>query len=563
MTFDASEYTKALEGFLVNMGDFQGGKLPYDRMEAAMDPLCSFLRVAKVQIEFYASVHQEIRQIGNQSTTYQKGMPDKNEKKSYREVTEEGSVVVINIFPYEGNAVWTKEEINHVDVMARMLFVFYTRERVSRMAEELAYRDSTIGIYNYKFFMKKLDELLEREVAGRYIACYYNLKRFSIINQQVGRDIGTHIMRQFSTGLQHMLGDRGYVCRINGDNFTVVFEKQCLGSVMEYLKRTGIYYEQGSEEHVLIETTAGYYEIPGLEESLNPTDIMDRITAAYHVASTDSHSAYAFFDKPMMQEMVRKKNIENEFRNALETEEFLVYYQPKVNLKTYTLAGAEALCRWRHNVDLIPPFHFIPILEESHAICELDFYMLEHVCMDLRKWLDEGKNVVRVSVNFSRQHMGDVDLAERILQIIDSYRIPHQYLEIELTETTTDVAFTDLRKLVDKLQSQGIRTSVDDFGVGYSSLNLIRELPWDVLKIDKSFLPDTIDPTNEKYVMFKYLVAMAQNLGLECIVEGVETVNHIRVLKENQCYMAQGFYFDKPLPKDEFERRFTQKRKVD
>ena len=173
MTFDASEYTKALEGFLVNMGDFQGGKLPYDRMEAAMDPLCSFLRVAKVQIEFYASVHQEIRQIGNQSTTYQKGMPDKNEKKSYREVTEEGSVVVINIFPYEGNAVWTKEEINHVDVMARMLFVFYTRERVSRMAEELAYRDSTIGIYNYKFFMKKLDELLEREVAGRYIACYY------------------------------------------------------------------------------------------------------------------------------------------------------------------------------------------------------------------------------------------------------------------------------------------------------------------------------------------------------------------------------------------------------
>ena len=183
--------------------------------------------------------------------------------------------------------------------------------------------------------------------------------------------------------------------------------------------------------------------------------------------------------------------------------------------------------------------------------------------MDLRKWLDEGKNVVRVSVNFSRQHMGDVDLAERILQIIDSYRIPHQYLEIELTETTTDVTFTDLRKLVDKLQSQGIRTSVDDFGVGYSSLNLIRELPWDVLKIDKSFLPDTIDPTNEKYVMFKYLVAMAQNLGLECIVEGVETVNHIRVLKENQCYMAQGFYFDKPLPKDEFERRFTQKRKVD
>ena len=557
MTFDASEYTKALEVFLVNMGDFQGGKLPYDRMEAAMDPLCSFLRVAKVQIEFYASVHQEIRQIGNQSTTYQKGMPDKNEKKSYREVTEEGSVVVINIFPYEGNAVWTKEEINHVDVMARMLFVFYTRERVSRMAEELAYRDSTIGIYNYKFFMKKLDELLEREVAGRYIACYYNLKRFSIINQQVGRDIGTHIMRQFSTGLQHMLGDRGYVCRINGDNFTVVFEKQCLGSVMEYLKRTGIYYEQGSEEHVLIETTAGYYEIPGLEESLNPTDIMDRITAAYHVASTDSHSAYVFFDKPMMQEMVRKKNIENEFRNALETEEFLVYYQPKVNLKTYTLAGAEALCRWRHNVDLIPPFHFIPILEEARLIKMLDLYVFEEVCKQINIWKERKLRVKPVSINLSRSTLSYHFLADQLLALITKHNIDISLLELEVTETAEVDNQLVFSQALEKLKEYGFSISIDDFGVRNASLSLFTTINFDILKLDRS-LVKTLAQNQKARILIRSLAVICSDLGIKLIAEGVETLEQLDILKELRCNEVQGYLFSKPLPLNDFENKYLQ-----
>ena len=249
--------------------------------------------------------------------------------------------------------------------------------------------------------------------------------------------------------------------------------------------------------------------------------------------------------------------IENQFGSALEKEEFMVYYQPKVNLRDYHMVGAEALCRWKHQGELIAPFKFIPVLERSKAICELDFYMLDHVCRDIRKWLDEGKKAVRVSVNLSRRHMGDPDLSDHILRIIDRYEVPHNYIEIELTETTTDVGFSELRKIVSTMQAQGIRTSVDDFGVGYSSLNLIRELPWDVLKIDKSFLPCAVDENDQKYIMFKHIIAMAQNIGLECIVEGVETIQQVRILKENNCYLAQGFYFDKPLQKEEFESRLT------
>ncbi len=267
-----------------------------------------------------------------------------------------------------------------------------------------------------------------------------------------------------------------------------------------------------------------------------------------------SQFSYVFWDEDMLQRQEETRQIEKQFLRAITNEEFLVYYQPKVGLKDYSIVGAEALCRWNNGGTIVPPIRFIPILEQSHAICDLDFYMLEHVCMDIRRWLKEGKEVVKTSVNFSRRHMGSNNLVEHILQVIDKYEVPHEYIEIELTETTTDVEFRDLRSVVSGLQVHGVSTAVDDFGVGYSSINLIRELPWDVLKIDKSFLPKEDDPS-EKLLLFKYLIAMAQNLGLECIVEGVETLEQVKILKENHCYLAQGFYFDRPLPREEFETR--------
>ena len=141
------------------------------------------------------------------------------------------------------------------------------------------------------------------------------------------------------------------------------------------------------------------------------------------------------------------------------------------------------------------------------------------------------------------------------MAIIDRYHVPLEYIEIELTETAMDVDFGELKNIVYGLHEQGISTSVDDFGMGYSSLNLIRELPWNVLKIDKSFLPEEKDDSLQKYVMLKHLIALSQDMGLECIVEGVETVEHVKLIKENNCYLAQGFYFDKPLPVYEFEKR--------
>ena len=207
---------------------------------------------------------------------------------------------------------------------------------------------------------------------------------------------------------------------------------------------------------------------------------------------------------------------------------------------------------------IVPPGEFVPILEQSGLICLLDYYMLEHVCQDIRRWLDDGHRVVTVSVNLSRAHMSDMDLLDHLLEIIDRYQVPHKYIEIELTETGTEVDFKHLKALVSGLRKQGIRTSVDDFGTGYSSMDLIRELPWSMIKIDKSFLPVKMEEDEQKCIMIKHLIAMAHAMDKECIVEGVETAEQVELLKESNCFLAQGYYFDKPLPVQVFEEKLME-----
>ena len=338
----------------------------------------------------------------------------------------------------------------------------------------------------------------------------------------------------------------------------MLFRKERLPFVIKYLMGTSIEVGLKEKKKAVLSTHAGYYEIT---EKKSGEEIMDRIGMAWNMAKHVQRVSYVFFDETLMQSVENEKWVESVFDDALKNEEFMVYYQPKVMLKNYRLNGAEALCRWKRDGEIILPYRFIPVLEQSHLICDLDFYILERVCRDLARWQAEGKTLVRVSVNLSRVHLGDMNLVERVVEIVDKYKVSHEYIELELTETTTDVDFRELKQIVIAFRSLGFSVAVDDFGVGYSSLNLIREMPWKVLKIDKSFLPDgseEADMDTQKKVMLKHIIGMAQNLGLECIAEGVETTEQVTILKENNCYHAQGYLFDKPLPVAEFEDRLEK-----
>ena len=242
--------------------------------------------------------------------------------------------------------------------------------------------------------------------------------------------------------------------------------------------------------------------------------------------------------------------MENAFRNH----EFVVYMQPKVNLRTNQIDGAEALIRWKKmDGRIIFPNDFIPVFEKNKSITLLDFYVYDEVCKYIRQRMDMGKKVVRISVNVSRVHLMSIDeLVNYIKSLLTKYKIPPQYLEFELTETVFSDKMDDTIILMKKLREElGVMVSMDDFGSGYSSLNVLTKLPLDVLKLDKDFLKDFENDPDEK-IIIPSVIDMAKKLNLSVVCEGVETKEQVAFLQDVGCDYAQGYFYSKPIPVEQF-----------
>ena len=551
MIFDYKAYSRLLNEFII-----EGEKIEQYRDTAfnkILEPICKFLRISRLSSAVFDSTCDSAIIKSAPHIYYDDGNADSTRVLKFTENNVRACKANYSFMQSKSGQDWSDEEVQQIEAFEKLIYTFCDRSYASTIAKDLSMFDNDLMVYPLTFFLATVKNLIRQGRIGEFGGVYFNIKHFSSINDRFGRDCATNIMKQFIHGIQEKILYEECICRVGGDNFVVLFKKDNLNIIKNYLSGMPITFND--EETVTVTTTAGYYMIPEATESA--TDVMDRISTAYQLAKSVYKRPFLFYDDEIMQHQTHVKEIEMMFPSAIENEEFKVFYQPKTQLNNYQLAGAEALCRWFRNGKVISPGEFIPVLEGSKAICTLDFYMLDHVCRDIRRWLDEGREAVKVSVNLSRLHLGDEDLLESILRIIDKYKVPHHFIEIELTETTTDVDYKELKKIVYGLREQDISTSVDDFGVGYSSLNLIREMPWNVLKIDKSFLPTQEEENNDpsKVKMLRHIITMSQDLGLECIVEGVETAEQVKLLKDCKCYLAQGFYFDRPLPVKEFEQK--------
>lgn len=551
MIFDYKAYSRLLNEFII-----EGEKIEQYRDPAfnkILEPICKFLRISRISSAVFDSTCDSAIIKSAPHIYYDDGNADSTRVLKFTENNVRACKANYSFMQSKSGQDWSDEEVQQIEAFEKLIYTFCDRSYASTIAKDLSMFDNDLMVYPLTFFLATVKNLIRQGRIGEFGGVYFNIKHFSSINDRFGRDCATNIMRLFIHGIQEKILYEECICRVGGDNFVVLFKKDNLNIIKNYLSGMPITFNDG--ETVTVTTTAGYYMIPEATESA--TDVMDRISTAYQLAKSVYKRPFLFYDDEIMQHQTHVKEIEMMFPSAIENEEFKVFYQPKTQLNNYQLAGAEALCRWFRNGKVISPGEFIPVLEGSKAICTLDFYMLDHVCRDIRRWLDEGREAVKVSVNLSRLHLGDEDLLESILRIIDKYKVPHHFIEIELTETTTDVDYKELKKIVYGLREQDISTSVDDFGVGYSSLNLIREMPWNVLKIDKSFLPTQEEENNDpsKVKMLRHIITMSQDLGLECIVEGVETAEQVKLLKDCKCYLAQGFYFDRPLPVKEFEQK--------
>ena len=523
-----------------------------------VEEICEEYHLTKGDTEFYRTPMMERRGIGEVFCDFDNGKSECVLLR-IRVIASSKAVIIGTLYCTKKESDRSEEELTQLETMLRVILGFVSRKRLIRTLEEFGFSDMD-GYANFRAFARYLDIKNAENKLGGKVAFHIDLHNFTMVNQEIGRENGDVVLKKYYNMIKDAIGDTGIVTRLGGDKFVGIFDRKVKRSVYDIFSGVPVSFGELDDKKIMVAAAAGIFMLPNPYMLKGYGDIMDKIMMASSTAKREASGSIVVYDDKMKKSKEHMKKVQNEYRAALEKEEFKVYYQPKVDIENNLIIGAEALCRWVQDNRIIPPDDFIPVLEMNTDICDLDFYMLEHVCQDIRRWLDEGRYVVRISVNFSRKHLVSVDFLDHIINIVDKYEVPHEYIEVELTETTTDVLFGDLKRVVCGLQEQGIWTAVDDFGVGYSSLNLIRDIPWNVLKIDKSIVPKNVEENESiSNKMFKHVISLAHDIGLECVIEGVETLDQLEVLRENGCNIAQGYFFDRPLKLTDFESRLEQK----
>ena len=454
---------------------------------------------------------------------------------------------------------WNEEELEEIRFVCDNIYVICGRSRVTDIIGKALTRDMGTGLLNANGFLAAGNRLIKADKIHEYCAMYLNLKNFGFVNGRIGNKHGDEVIKAYAAALVGFMEKDEFAARLGGDNFTLLVKKERSSDVLRFLSNVEVEVMLGGMPTPFsLSARVGVYNV---ERGDVMEHVMNCISAAIGSVKRRNTGDVAVFDFEIMRRIERDRTIESDFPKALANREFIVYYQPKVDLKTSVLCGCEALVRWNKDGKIVPPGDFIPLFERNGNVCALDFYMLESVCADLRRWLDNGLEPVTVSVNFSKTHLHNPRIAEEILAVIKKYNIDSRYIEIELTEMSDYSDYAAFKALVTKMKENGVLTSIDDFGTGYSSLNLLTDFMFDVVKLDKSFL-DNIVKNNSKTdeIVVRNMVRMIKELDMMDIAEGVETSEQAKFLKDIECTMVQGYLFDKPLPVGEFEKRLEAKK---
>lgn len=521
-------------------------------LSGAIQPLASEMNIAKISIDFHAPSSVFARGgINKQFDLYNKGLvtgePIVNEY-----VTGENGHVVILIYPHKGNE-FSPAAIEDVKFLASSIFVLFGRSRLMELVSKASITDAPTGAFNL-FFLRQFGKKLEAQGnLANYTAFFINLKNFKYVNKMLGPDRGSRVLQIYVQSAMSFIKKEEIFVRLGGDNFFALILNDRKN---EFLNKYVIFPidEHKTDKDLIVQVMArmGVYQAqPG--DTLE--DLMTYSSIALGIGRTVLNKDITLFRPEMMERVMYQKKVSSDFPQALKNNEFVLYYQPKINLYDHNLHGAEALVRWVHDDKIIAPMEFINILEKEEAICMLDLFVFEKVCEDLRDWLDDGIRVPRISSNFSKRNLRNPNLANEILGIMRKYNIDSKYIEIEVTEISDYDDISVFEGFINKLKHNGISVAIDDFGTGYSTMNILKKLNVDVIKLDKSLIDNLENPEREDEIVIRNIVNMVNELSIETVAEGVETQAQVKFLKRIHCPIVQGFLFDKPLTHNDFEKR--------
>ena len=410
--------------------------------------------------------------------------------------------------------------------------------------------DTLTGLYSRDAFLCRTAEMVSAHDAGYYVMSCFDIDNFKVINDQYGNSTGDKVLKFVADIFRNGFGAAGGICcRINADIFAVLYPKSFIGS----RKLSGMRRELSELDGSIlpISFSIGRYIIDDV--TLSPSAMYDRAAIAKASVKGRFDEHIAMYDESMRLHLLKEQKIISEMNSALESEQFEVWFQPQYNHSTGALIGAEALVRWRHPIrGLILPGEFIPVFEKNGFVYELDKYVWRQVCAMLRDWIDEGFYVLPVSVNISRHDILRSDLIDVIIDLVREYGIPSELLRLEVTESAFVNSLDKIIHVVKTLISYGFTVEIDDFGSGYSSLNTLKDVPAQILKLDMRFFEGD-DLSGRGGNIIESIVRMAKWLDMSVIAEGVEFKEQADFLRSISCDYVQGYLYAKPMPAEEYE----------
>ena len=455
-----------------------------------------------------------------------------------------------NFYKKKDDYVFKNSELKDINLLLIRLGLYYSNFILNKKAEEAGDISANTKLPNTHGYMKKVSQLINCVDATTYNTYFINIKALSLVNKVFGGDQGDRAILGYANKIRAFATKDEVVGHLGGDNFVAFIKRERHNSFINLVTMCPVELEKDNiKKTVNLIGVVGYNQI----KTKNPNyDIIMSCPSLACQYARGTKKIVVELTPDLIDTINSVKNIEGTFNEDLENGSFVVYYQPKFDIKSGKILGVEALSRWINNGKVVPPGIFVPILERNGEIVKLDLYVLENLCKDIHNYRNQGHNIVPASCNLSRRDFEIKDIEQKVIDIIKKYNVRTEDIVIEVTETTNLEENERLAKFISVMHDNGIMTSIDDFGTGYSSLSVLRDFKVSEIKIDRSFINRKIF-TDSDEIIIGSIIDMAKRLNINVICEGVETKSQADFLISLGCNNAQGFLYSKPVPKEEFE----------
>ena len=435
------------------------------------------------------------------------------------------------------------------------IILFY-QDRAKKRLERVAYVDEVTGGNNWQKFKQEAGAVLEAKNTGACAILTFDIDRFRFINEEYGHEKGDQLLKLVVALLKERMSKQETYARVSGDHFAILCVCDDRDKIIQRIREFGRVLNQERETIGIKERLSCHFGIYLIEDKQgNLEKIREKANMARIAAKTAENQRWFFYSDAFRKKIGDEKEIIDQMEDALENSQFVIYLQPKYDLHRNRYCGCEALVRWRHpEKGLIAPGEFIPIFEQTGFIKKLDMFMLEEACKVLKRWEEKNFSKMQISVNISRKNLKQSDFIERVLCITNQYRIDRGKLEIELTESSIFENVDRMIEIGEAFRHYGFKMAMDDFGSGYSSINLLGNLPLDVIKMDQGFFNSHLK-REQNLIVVESTIKMIKKLGMTVVAEGIETETEVDMLRSLGCDIIQGYYFGKPMPVYEFEEQ--------